>query len=176
MSGVGKITNLCATPYGTVQASYRWNTVPRKLDSGKYSYVIANPDANHQGTFSFLMGVNDLEVGDMLVCVFSCQSPNELIVPHGRNPRISGTNTTEGAVLTDTMGWVAGRIAQLQGNHELWMTTSVSPVTLEGCAAFRASDWPSVRKLLDSGDLPMAWFAPPCDATSGETRPPVLVP
>lgn len=177
MSGVEEIRNLCATPYGTVATSYRWNTIATKLESGKYSYAVQNLQTNVQGTFAFKMGSPELDVGDVLVCVFSCTRPELLIVPRSESrPRIAGTNTTEGAVITDTMGWVAGRLAVTDGKHELWIHNDCGPVTMEGAAAFRASDWPGVRELLDSGDLTMPWFAPPLDAATGEMRSPVLVP
>ncbi|MEF2736276.1 MAG: hypothetical protein U0N15_03505 [Bifidobacterium choerinum] len=176
MSGVEEITNLCATPYGTRKTIYSWNMDARQEPSGKWSYM-TRTGSQPNGTFAFQMGYNTKTVGDVLVCVFSCDRPDLMIVPRGTSqPRISGTETTEGAAVSERMGWVAGRLAATSGAHELWVPQEAGWLTLEGCAVFSVDDWPQVRKLLDAGDLPMAWFAPPRDAASGETRPPVLVP
>lgn len=173
----GEITNKCMTPYGSKASTYVWNVTRTALENGKYSYVVPDSASNYQGTFAFKMGVDALAVGDMLICVFSCEKPELLTVPRGpSNPRISCTDTTEGAVVSDTMGWVAGHVTATTGSHELWIVRECGPVTLEGCAAFSPDDWPRVRELLDDQKLRMAWFAPPTTAATGERTPPVLIP
>ncbi|ATU21050.1 hypothetical protein BcFMB_09100 [Bifidobacterium choerinum] len=112
--------------------------------------------------------------GDVLVCVYSCDAPDKLCLPrNATTQRISSTDTTEGAALTDRIGWVAGRISVAAGAHELWIFRECGWVTLEGCAVFGEQDWATVKQLLENGVLTMPWFAPPKDAQSG---PPVLIP
>ncbi|RSX44712.1 hypothetical protein D2E22_1998 [Bifidobacterium castoris] len=169
-----EITNLCATPYGSRQTTYTWNVEKRQdARTGKWAYR-CTPDSNFDGTFQFDMGYAPCKVGDVLVCIYSCDVPDRLCLP--RNPttqRIVNTDTTEGAALTERMGWVAGRISAASGAHELWILHECGWVTLEGCAVFSQEDWTVIRQLLADGVLTMPWFAPPKDAVSG---PPVLIP
>lgn len=169
-----EIRNLCATPYGEKLATYTWNVEKTQdTDMGKWSYRTP-PGGHFEGTFKFDMGYSPSKVGDVLVCVYSCDAPDKLCLPrNATTQRISSTDTTEGAALADRMGWVAGRISVAAGAHELWIFRECGWVTLEGCAVFGEQDWATVKQLLENGVLTMPWFAPPKDAQSG---PPVLIP
>lgn len=158
MSDYVEMLNLCATPNGTRRSSYVWNADSRQEESGKWSYM-ARENNNGQGTFAFKMGVTKLNVGDVLVCIYSCDNPALLTVPrNSTDQRISGTDTTEGAVISQRMGWVAGRVATTSGVNEIWITRECGWVTLEGCAVFAAEDWEHVRSLYDHGRLSYPWF------------------
>lgn len=170
---MSEIRNLCTTPYGSQQTNYTWN-VDRSQDAetGKWAYM-ARGSNNARGTFAFRMGANVVP-GVMLVCVYSCDNPSLLTVPrNSTDQRISGTDTTEGAVISQRMGWVAGRVVSTDGVNEIWITHECGWVTLEGCAVFAAEDWEHVKQLYEDGLLRMPWFAPPKDAQSGD---PVLIP
>ena len=160
MSDSIEIVNLCVTPNGTQPTLYSWNAEMRQEESGKWSYMVSSGD---RATFTFRMGYAPV-AGDVLVCVYSCDNPALLTAPRGPSlPRIKGTDTTEGAVISDRMGWVAGRISDL-GNNELWIENECGWVTLEGCAAYSPEDWEHVRALCDKGKLTYPWF-------SGDTYP-----
>lgn len=156
MSDSIEIMNLCVTPNGTQPTSYSWYAERRQEESGKWSYRPKGDDFD-RATFAFRMGYTPV-VGDVLVCVYSCDNPELLTVPRSPSlPRIAGTDTTEGAVISQRMGWVAGRIST-PGNNELWIVTDCGWVTLEGCAAYSPEDWEHVRILCDKGELRYPWF------------------
>ena len=157
MSDYVEMLNLCATPNGTQRSSYGWNVDSRQEESGKWSYM-ARENNNGKGTFTFKMGVTKLNVGDVLVCIYSCDNPALLTAPRGPSlPRIKDTDTTEGAVISQRMGWVAGRISA-PGNNELWIERDCGWVTLEGVAAFSPEDWEHVYDLYQRGELTRPWF------------------
>lgn len=171
---MSEITNLCTTPYGSQKTTYTWN-VEQRQDAGTGKWAYRCPlDGHFEGTFRFDMGYATCKVGDVLVCIYSCDAPDRLCLPRkSTTGRISSTDTTEGAALTERMGWVAGRISSAAGAHELWIFRECGWVTLEGCAVFGEQDWATVKQLLADGVLTMPWFAPPKDAQSG---PSVLIP
>ena len=171
---MSEIRNLCTTPYGSKRTIYSWNVdQSQDAETGKWAYM-ARESNGARGTFAFRMGATSVAPGVMLVCVYSCDNPALLTVPrNSTDQRISGTDTTEGAVISQRMGWVAGRVVSTSGNNEIWITHECGWTTLEGCAVFAAEDWEHVKQLYADGLLRMPWFAPPKDAQSGA---PVLIP
>ena len=158
MSDYIEMLNLCATPNGTQVSSYSWNVDTRQEESGKWSYM-ARENNNGQGTFTFKMGVTKLNVGDVLVCIYSCDNPALLTVPiSASRPRIAATNHLGGAVITDRIGWVAGSVTAITGGNELWIERDCGWGTLEGAAAFSPEGWEHVRSLYDHGKLSYPWF------------------
>lgn len=152
------ITNLCKTPNGTVVSSYRFATERRQETSGKWSYRV-NTTSRDTGTFEFKMGTSSLQTGDWLACIYSCADPSALTSnKNSGHARIAGTgsDTTIGGVISETMGWVAARVYELSAN-EIWISETDGWVTLEGCSAFTAEDWEHVLNLCRSGILTHPW-------------------
>lgn len=170
------IRNLCATPYGSQESTYSWNVErSQDVETGKWSYQ-CKPDGHFEATVKFDMGYAPSKVGDVLVCIYSCDVPDRLCLPRNATAqRISGTDTTEGAAITPRMGWVAGRISEAEGNHELWIFRECGWVTLEGCAVFSQEDLPLVQDIVSAGVLEIPWFATP-PSVSGTAPQPALLP
>lgn len=137
------ITNLCKTPNGTVVSSYQYATERRQETSDKWSYRV-NTTSRDNGTFA---------------CIYSCADPSALTSnQNSGHARIAGTgsDTTIGGVISETMGWVAARVNKLSAN-EIWISETDGWVTLEGCSAFTAEDWEHVLNLCRSGILTHPW-------------------
>ena len=170
------IRNLCTTPYGSQKSTYAWNVErAQNAETGKWSYR-CQPEGPSEATVQFDMGYAPSKVGDVLVCIYSCDVPDRLCLPrNATTQRISGTDTTEGAAVTPRMGWVAGRISEAVGAHELWIFRECGWVTLEGCAVFSQEDWPLVLDMVSAGVLEIPWFATP-PALNGTAPQPALMP
>ncbi|WP_405735072.1 hypothetical protein [Bifidobacterium sp.] len=71
-----------------------------------------------------------------------------------------GCEYLAGAALTETMGWVAGRITDIEcADHELVIHRDASPVTLVGCGNYTPDIWEEILDMYNAGILQYPWIA-----------------
>lgn len=172
---MSEIRNMCTQPYPVSKLSL-WNVVSEQLDDGLWRYSI---DGNYErGTVRAAWKATTVAVGDVLVLVYECDSPNLLVgLNTGSSYCMRGCDWLRGGTVSDRIGWNACRIVDTtQSNHEFSIHRDAGWVTIRGCANYTAADWPAIEALLDTGSLPTAWFAPPRDGISGQIYPPTLIP
>lgn len=167
--------NMCTQPY-PVSKRDLWNVASEQLDDGLWRYRVNG--SYERGTVRAAWKATAVAVGDVLVLVYECDSPNLLVgLNTGSSYCMRGCDWLRGGTVSDRIGWNACRIVDTSlANHEFSIHRDAGWVTIRGCANYTAEDWPLIEAQLDKGALPTAWFAPPRDAESGKTYPPVLVP
>ena len=175
MIAMSEIRNMCTQPY-PVSKRDLWNVACEQLDDGLWRYSVNGSYV--RGTVLAARNSNATDVGDVLVLVYECDSPNLLVgLNSGSSYCMRGCDWLRGGTVSDRIGWNACRIVDTtQSNHEFSIHRDAGWVTIRGCADYTAADWPTIEALLDTGSLPTAWFAPPRDGVSGQIYPPVLMP
>ena len=172
---MSEIRNMCTQPY-PVSPQNLWNVVSERLDDGLRRYMVG--DSYERGTVRAASNSTATDVGDVLVLVYECDNPTLLVgLNSGSSYCMRGCDWLRGGTVSDRIGWNACRIVDAsQSNHEFPIHRDAGWVTIRGCANYTAADWPTIEALLDTGSVPVAWFAPPRDGVSGQIYPPVLIP
>lgn len=172
---IAESRNMCTRPYPTGKHNV-WNVESEQLDDGLWRYMVNG--SYERGTVRAAINSAATSVGDVLVLVYECDSPNLLVgLNSGSTYCMRGCDWLCGGTVTDRIGWNACRIVDTsQANHEFAIHRDAGWVTIRGCANYTGEDWPAIETQINKGRLPAGWFAPPQDGVSGQKYPPVLIP
>ena len=155
------IGNMCVKPHTrAIKASYLWNIDAMQDAEGTWRYAVKE-GGFPRGTVRFSMYSTAIDIGDVLVCVYRSPHPSLLLgLNSGGEYNMRGCEYLAGAALTETMGWVAGRITDIEhANHELAIHRDASPVTLVGCGNYTPDIWEEILDMYNAGILQYPWIA-----------------
>ena len=155
------IGNMCVKPHTrTIRASYDWNIDAMQDAEGTWRYAVKE-SGFPRGAVRFSMYSTAIDIEDVLVCVYRSPHPSLLLgLNSGGEYNMRGCEYLAGAALTETMGWVAGRITDIElANHELAIHRDASPVTLVGCVNYTPDIWEEILDMYNAGILQYPWIA-----------------